>query len=86
MICAYAYSMGIPVALGPREVSIKITLAPKQRAYDPDAYRKTVHDGLVAARLLIDDNRQFVREGQVEFDRGYQRGTVITLTDLYESA
>jgi hypothetical protein len=82
VICGYCLENRIPVAQGPREVSLLITLAPKQRAADPDAYWKSTLDGLVEARMLIDDNRHFVRHGPVGFERGKRRATCITLTDL----
>lgn len=82
MIGHYCRQNRIPLAQGPREVSLLITLGPKQRAGDPDSYWKSLNDALVSAGMLVDDNRQYVRLGEVNFDRGPERATVIKLTDL----
>lgn len=65
-----------------RRVSFKIVLKPKQRAGDPDAYYKSLLDGLVWAGLLVDDSRTWCEITQPTFDRGEQWGTEITLEDL----
>lgn len=78
----YCQHNRIPRAQGRREVSLTITLAPRQRAGDPDCYWKSLNDALVHAGMLVDDNRQYVRLGPVEFLRGPERSTLITLTDL----
>ncbi len=83
LICGYCLHNRIPIAQGPREVNLLIILGPKQRAPDPDAFHKSTNDALVHARMLIDDNRQFCRNGSVDFERGSERATVITLVDLY---
>ena len=82
MIGHYCKSNQIPIAQGPREVNLLITLGPKQRAGDPDSYWKSLLDALVKADMLIDDNRQYVRLGAVDFVRGDERATLISLTDL----
>jgi hypothetical protein len=81
LLAGYAMAAAIPPASGKRRVSLEITLSPRQRAGDPDAYWKSVLDGLVAARLLIDDNRQHVELGTVAFRRGDGRQTTIILED-----
>ena len=63
-------------------MSLEITLAPRQRAGDPDAYWKSLLDALVRARLLVDDRRQYVELGAVTFARGKAKRTVVTLEDL----
>ncbi len=83
LICGYCLANRIPIAQGPREVNLLIILGLKQRAPDPDAFHKSTNDALVHARMLIDDNRQFCRNGRVEFERGAERATVIELVDLY---
>jgi hypothetical protein len=50
----------IPPATGRRRVSLRLTLAPRQRADDPDDYGKSALDVPVGAGLLIDFNRQGV--------------------------
>jgi hypothetical protein len=78
----YARLAAIPPATGRRRVSLVLTLAPRQRAGDPDAYWKSLLDALVHAGLLVGDNRQGVELGQVRFERGPGRQTTITLDDL----
>jgi hypothetical protein len=82
LLAGHAMAAGIPPASGKRRVSLCITLSARQRAGDPDAYWKSVLDGLVAARLLIDDNRQHAQLGTVEFLRGDARQTTIILEEL----
>jgi hypothetical protein len=72
----------IPLALQRRRVSLTITLGPRQRAGDPDAYWKSTLDALVHARMLTDDNRQGVELGPVAFRRGPARATTLTLEDV----
>jgi Holliday junction resolvase RusA-like endonuclease len=86
IVAGYALQQRIPPATGKRRVSLVITLAPRQRAGDPDAYFKTVNDALVHAGLLLDDNRQGVELGTVEFLRGLARETEIVLEDLDDIA
>jgi Holliday junction resolvase RusA-like endonuclease len=85
VICGYCIANRIPIAQGPREVSLLITLGPKQRAPDPDSLWKSTLDALVHARMLIDDNRQYCRMGSIDFDRGPERSTLIELTNLYKT-
>ncbi len=85
IICGYCLANRVPLAQGPREVNLTIDLGPKRQAKgsDPDAYWMSLLDSLVAARMLIDDRRQFCRPGRVEFERGAERATTIELVDLY---
>jgi hypothetical protein len=82
IIALHAHLAGIPRASGRRRVSLTITLAPRQRAGDPDCYWKSALDGLVRAGLLVDDNRQNVELGPVEFDRGPARATTVLLEEV----
>jgi Holliday junction resolvase RusA-like endonuclease len=52
------------------------------RERDPDASWKSVLDGLVHARMLIDDSRKWCKLGDVTFERGSERATTIQLTDI----
>jgi hypothetical protein len=72
----------IPKATGKRRVTVTITLAPRQRAGDPDSYLKVLGDALVNAEILLDDNRQWVEWAPVEFVRGPGSQTRITLEDI----
>ena len=78
----YARLAAIPPAAGRRRVSLRLTLAPRQRAGDPDSYWKSLLDALVHAGLLVDDNRQSVELGEVTFERGSIRRTAIVLEDV----
>lgn len=78
----YARQAGIPRARGKRRVSLVLTLAPRQRAADPDAWWKSVLDALTACGLLVDDNRQGCELGSVTFQRGRQKATTIILEDV----
>ena len=83
MIGTYARLAGVPRATGKRRVSLMLTLAKGQRACDPDSPWKSVLDSLVACGLLLDDRRQTVEIGAIEFVRGPQSATRIILDDLY---
>ncbi len=82
MIGFFARVQGIPPATGKRRVSLRLTLAPRQRAPDPDSFFKSVLDALVHAGMLLDDNRQGVELGEVSFMRGAARRTEIMLEDV----
>lgn len=84
IIAAESLAQGIPRAAGRRRVELAITLAPRQRAADPDAYWKSLLDGMVKAGLLTDDNRQGCELGSVRFARGARRATEIIITDIGE--
>lgn len=77
-----SFHLGIPPAIGKRRVTLKITLGPRQRAADPDAYWKSLLDACVRLKLLVDDNRQGVELAPVEFERGSKKGSVIVLEDI----
>lgn len=72
----------IPLAVCKRRVSLRITLAPRARGGDPDAYWKSLLDALVQGGYLVDDSKEWVELGPVEYDRGERRATTITLEDL----
>ena len=65
----FGYTRNIPKAEGKRRVSLHITLDKGQRAFDPDAYTKSLNDALVAVGMLVDDNRQHVELMPVTFSR-----------------
>jgi hypothetical protein len=73
----------VTCAIGPREVRLIITLAPKQRAGDPDNYWKSLLDALKKCGAIKDDNRQWCRPiSPPTFERGKFRSTVIELCDV----
>jgi hypothetical protein len=82
LVCAYAIQNRIPLALGPREVSLRITLPPEARGKDEDSFWKSTLDALVQAKMLVDDCTEYCRIGPVEIVTGPARETLITLTDL----
>jgi len=82
MVALHARLAGVPPATGKRRVSLVLTLGPRQRGGDPDAYWKSVLDALVHAGLLLDDNRQGVELGRVAFRRGEIKATRIVLEDV----
>ncbi len=83
LICAYCLTNRLPLAQGPRRVDLFLTLKGPGRPHDPDAFWKSLLDGLVHARMLIDDDRRYSKQGDVEIEYGAKRQTVIVLTDLY---
>ncbi len=82
MVAGYALLNGTTKAEGKRRVFLHLTLAPKQRAGDPDAYWKSLLDALVHAGLLTDDNRQGCEIESVTFARGEKRKTATILEDI----
>jgi hypothetical protein len=78
-----AYASGVPKAQGKRRVSLHIILNKGQRAADPDGQFKSLCDALVHAKMLVNDNRQYVELAPVTFSRRPKGwGTVISLEDL----
>jgi Holliday junction resolvase RusA-like endonuclease len=84
MVALYAKQAKIPLAFGPRRVTLTILLKPRQRGGDPDAYWKSSLDALTHAGLLVDDNRQHVELAPVQYRRSGETdwGTLIHLEDL----
>jgi Holliday junction resolvase RusA-like endonuclease len=82
LICAYCILNRIPVAVGSRMVSLELTYARSGKLPDPDSFWKSTLDALVHAKMLVDDNRHFVRQGTVKIEHGPKRETVIELVDL----
>ena len=75
------YGRHVPKATTKRLVQLTIVLGKGQRAGDPDSYNKVLLDGLVAAGLLKDDNRQGCELAPVQFERG-EKATIIKLVDI----
>jgi hypothetical protein len=76
----------IPKARGKRRVSLEITLAPRQRAADPDAYWKSLLDALKSHGLVRDDSRTWCELGGVTFARGERKSTTIVLEDVSDAS
>lgn len=82
IVAAYFALSRIPMAKGKRRVQFTITLAPKMRAADPDAYFKSALDAMTKCGAILDDNRQSIDLGPMLFDRGPRKRTTITLEDI----
>jgi hypothetical protein len=82
IVCGYALRDRFPIATGRRRVDLHITLGPRQREGDEGNWWKSIEDALVHAKMLIDDNRRFYQRGDVTFERGPERATMIILTEL----
>lgn len=65
-----------------RRVGLQINLGYRQRAGDPDAYWKSLLDGLVECAALVDDSRTWCELVPVIFCRKAVWGSVIGLSDL----
>jgi hypothetical protein len=82
VLALFSRLSGIPKATGKRRVSLVLTLAPRQRAGDPDGHWKSVLDALVAAGMLVNDSHVWCELGPVTFERGKGKATTIILEDL----
>lgn len=82
MVAGYVYQNRIPRAQSRRRVDLHLTLAPRNKEADVDAYWKITLDALKSCGMLVDDHRQYCQLGEVTFERGAERATLITLTDL----
>jgi hypothetical protein len=80
-IVAY-YASWIPKAVGKRRVTLTITLGPRQRGGDVDAWWKSTLDALVCCQLLRDDCKEWVELAPLVYERGPERATSLTLEDL----
>jgi hypothetical protein len=65
-----------------RRVSLLIRYRKGETAPDPDACWKSLLDGLVYARLLVNDDRHWLEIGGVSYEEAPRRGVVVTLEDL----
>jgi Holliday junction resolvase RusA-like endonuclease len=81
IVAAMAKAQKVPRAIGKRRVSLTITLCPRQRSPDKDAWWKSLLDALVACGLLKDDSPRWCDLGTVEYERGKQRCTTVVLED-----
>jgi hypothetical protein len=91
MIAAYAKMRGIYSARsGPivpfcgikRRVSLEVHGWSRGRKPDPDAFWKSLLDGLVKADLLVDDSAQWCECGPVQIVQDTEKYTVIKLEDI----
>jgi Holliday junction resolvase RusA-like endonuclease len=72
----------VPAATCKRRVSIEITLGPRRRGADADAFFKAVLDALVSCSRLVDDSPKWVEITTPTFARGAEDATAIVLEDV----
>ena len=82
LIAGYVAYHRLPVAVGRRRVTLNITLSPKCRGTDPDAWWKSLLDALTHAGMLVDDSSKWCELGPVTVKRGKEKGTEILLDDV----
>ena len=81
IVALACHEAGVLPAEGRRHVSLCVTLGPRQRAADPDAYFKSLLDALTSCGALRDDSRQWVELGAVTFERGPAASMTVTIED-----
>lgn len=72
----------VPKATGKRRVSLLVTLGPRQRGHDIDAYWKSLLDAIKHAGIIKDDRKEWCEIMPVRFDRGPATATTITVEDV----
>ena len=70
------------LATGKRRVGLRVTAGPGRRFGDADAYWKSVLDALTACGAIRTDSHLWVELSPVEFVRGTEDETQITLEEL----
>lgn len=73
---------GITKASTPRRVSLLLTMAPRRRRPDRDAFWKSLLDALVACGALVNDSPKWCSLGDVEYQRGESDQMHVTLEDI----
>jgi hypothetical protein len=72
----------VPRATGKRRVTLTVTLAPRQRGCDVDAFWKALLDSLKQCGRIVDDGPKWVEIRPVIYVRGKVKATRIELEDL----
>ena len=76
-------TLGLGGQMVKKELNLTIFLGKGQRKCDPDAYFKSLLDGLVKAKLIVDDSDKWLRINNPKFVRRPENwGTHIELTTL----
>lgn len=77
------HSQDVPKATSKRSVALLVTLGPRRRQCDRDAFDKILLDVLVRCGLLIDDgDKGLLGRMEVNFQRGSRSATQITLVNV----
>lgn len=83
LVAGYCIQQGVPVSgLRKRRVSLDITFGRKGRFPDKSNLWKILLDGLVDCHRLMDDSQDYCEEGEITFQRGDKRQTIIILEDV----
>lgn len=82
VIAVHCLGAGVVRAEVKRRVGLEITLGPRQRGGDVDAYWKSVLDALVLCGAIVDDSKEWCELLPVTYVRGPRRATVISLEDV----
>lgn len=83
MLFVYCHNQGVTKHGGhKRLVEMTITLAPRQRAADPDAYWKSTLDALVHIEALKNDSHKWCELAPIKYLRGASKSTLIRLTNI----
>lgn len=82
ILAAALGNANVPRATGKRTVGLEILLGPRQRGADPDAYWKSLLDGLKKAGAIVDDSRRWCSLKDVTYTRAPKHGAIITLADV----
>lgn len=85
MLAAFFFACGGIRATGKRRIDLRVVVSGSGRTADPDAYWKSLLDGLVRCGALKDDSSACVELGTVSIERGADPCTEITLTDIGET-
>jgi hypothetical protein len=75
---------GVSRAQGKRRVGLTIILGPRMRGSDPDAYHKSLLDGMQLAGALSGDDRKRVEILPVTYRKGKVKGSVVLVEDVVE--
>ncbi len=82
VLAVEAREQGITKATGRRRVSLEIRHQRRVTPPDPDSLWKSLLDGLVKCRLLVDDSAKFCELGPVSVVAADGRGMTVVLEDL----
>lgn len=82
MISVYGRMAGVSAAATRRRVRLEVHGWPRGRMCDPDAFFKSLLDGLVKASFLVDDSQKWCECPPAVLVRSKEKKTIITLEDI----